>query len=110
MIKCLSISRDELKEVIEPIALDKIGELDGLERGDCFDFVYPVTYVMPDGSLIPVEYAEAAEGEFARWYSENPDVDDPPVLRFTDDIEFEDGTLQTISNYAELRIVYATCD
>lgn len=80
------------------------------EEEACFQLVYPVVYVMPDGSLIPVDFAEAAEGEFARWYSENPDIDDPPVLRFPVDIKFEDGTLQTVSNYGELRVAYAECD
>jgi hypothetical protein len=82
----------------------------GSGPGDCFELVYPVVYVMPDGSLIPVEYEEAAEGEFGRWYRENPEIDDPPILQHPVKVILEDGSEKTINNNAEMRELVESCD
>lgn len=79
------------------------------EEERCFDLVYPVTYIMPDGSLIPVA-DENSSGEFSRWYKENPDVEDGPTLQYPIEVVFYDGSYETISTHAQMQEVLENCD
>ncbi|OJJ15331.1 hypothetical protein BKI52_38600 [marine bacterium AO1-C] len=77
-------------------------------RKDCFDFVYPVTFTMPDSSNITVTDSSgwsAVKG----WYEANPDVKDRPSINFPVDITFEDGTTKTITNEDEMRDAKSYC-
>jgi len=79
----------------------------GLEK--CFDFVYPITYTMPDWSTITIDIREDWE-EMKSWYRANPDVKEKPALQYPADIIFRDGTTATLKNDEDLRRAYAFCD
>ncbi len=83
----------------------------GRDPGDaCFEFVYPITYIMPDSSEIIVE---SEEGMIAlrEWYADHPRVRIRPRLQYPVDIEFfEDGNIVTINNDRQLRRAYASCE
>ena len=87
-----------------------IGGRDG-DRGkdECFEFVYPITYIMPDGSTITIENREDWD-EIKAWYEANPDVREEPKLQFPVDIIWPDGTIETINNEEELKGAYEKCD
>ena len=73
---------------------------------DCFEWVLPLTYIMPDGSTITVS-SEEGYIELRNWYEENEseDEDQEPSLQYPVDIlyETEDGDLTvTINNDGEL--------
>jgi hypothetical protein len=78
-------------------------------KDECFKFVYPITYIMPDGTSIIVEIEEDWD-EIKDWYKANPEVKDKPVLQYPFDIIFEDGTIKTINNEAELKGAYEYCE
>jgi len=76
---------------------------------DCFEFAYPITYTMPDGSTITV--ANKEDMRLIRlWYSANPGVSERPSLQYPVDIVFRDGTTMTLSSNEELRAAYVLCD
>ena len=80
---------------------------------DCFEWVFPLTYIMPDGSTITVS-SEEGYIELRNWYEENEseDEDQEPSLQYPVDIvyETEDGDLTvTINNDGELESAYAEC-
>ena len=75
----------------------------------CFDFVYPVTFTMPDGSNITITDREDWE-ELKNWYEENPDSEARPTLQYPVDILYEDDTTLTINNDEEMREAKGTCD
>ena len=78
-------------------------------KDECFEFVYPITYIMPDGSTITVENEDDWD-EIKNWYGVNPDVEEKPELQYPVDIIFQDGTIKTINNEEEMKSVYEYCN
>lgn len=76
---------------------------------DCFDLVYPVSYMMPDSSLITSPSQDSINVLIRTWFSDNPGQQGRPQLQFPVDIIFEDGTTQTVTTEAELRQALAAC-
>ena len=74
----------------------------------CFALVYPVTFIMPDGSTITVADREDW-AELKAWYEANPDLEERPTLQYPVDITYRDGTTQTINNDEEMRIAKEDC-
>ena len=88
------------------------GRGDGKGRGgeeECFDFVLPVTFIMPDGSTITIEETEDWI-EIREWYLANRNVSEKPALQYPVEIKFRDGTTLTINSDEELRQAYADCE
>ena len=81
------------------------------EREDrqCFDLVYPVTFILPDGSSITVTDREDWE-ELKDWYEENPDSEERPTLQYPVDIIYEDGITVTINNEDEMDAIKENCE
>ena len=75
---------------------------------DCFAFVLPVTFEMPDGTEITIEEKEDWE-LIKSWYESHPDVKGKPAIEFPVEVEFEDGTISTLNNQEDLREAIATC-
>ena len=83
------------------------------EGRECFALVYPVTFVMPDGSTITVETDdEAGWQEVKDWYDANPESDERPTLEYPIDIVYEtdagDSTV-TINNESEMEAAKDEC-
>ena len=96
----MNAAKDECREEWE----------EGLDR-DCFDLILPVSYIMPDGSIITV----TDDGEFMairNWYEENEGDYEEPVLQYPVDIlyETEDGdSLVTLNSEEEMRYAKSEC-
>ena len=83
-----------------------------IDRGgeeECFDFVLPVTFIMPDGSTITIEETEDWI-EIREWYLANRNVSENPALQYPVTIIFRDGTTLTINSDEELHQAYADCE
>lgn len=83
------------------------GGKDG-DKDKCFEFVLPITYIMPDGSTITIENKEDWD-KIKAWYKVNPDVKERPELQYPVDIIFRDRTTLTINNEGELKAAYERC-
>ena len=85
------------------------------EKDECFELVYPVTYVLPDGSTIEIsEEDEAGWESLKSWYDENPESDERPSLQYPVDIIFEfeesdESEILTINNEEEMMEVKEEC-
>lgn len=80
---------------------------DGKRPRKCFDFVYPFTFTMPDGSSITLN--EDADWELVKaWYDDNPDIDQRPDIVFPVDIKFG-GEVITVNNEDELQRIHDAC-
>lgn len=75
----------------------------------CFEIVYPVSFVMPDASLITLE-SKKDRALIKDWYEANPDIEEEPSLFFPVDFTLEDGSTQTINSEAELETLMDICD
>lgn len=77
-------------------------------RHKCFEFVFPIDFIMPDDSSITLNTKE--DWSLIRdWYDANPDVKERPELVFPVDITLEDGTVQTLIDRDELKAVKDSC-
>ena len=86
------------------------GERDIVIEQKCFSLVYPVSYQLPDGSLIEVSADnEDSWAEVNAWYDENPEFAERPTLQYPvvimyeeDDEGSEDALTITINNEEEM--------
>jgi hypothetical protein len=77
----------------------------------CFDFVYPVIFVMPDGSTVTGNDREEIGAAMRAWYEAHPDVREEPALQYPVNIAFFDSDeIMTINSEEELRAARALCD
>lgn len=77
-------------------------------RAQCFQFVFPIDFIMPDDSSITLESKE--DWSLIReWYAANPDAEGRPTLVFPLDVTLEDGTVQTLIDNEELKAVKDSC-
>ena len=80
------------------------------EIDECFDFVYPITLVLPDLSEVSVTDNTSLEVEIDRWYDANPDVEDDPTLIFPVDVVLEDGSQQRLNSIENLDDLIESCE
>lgn len=80
-----------------------------VKHRECFELVYPATFIMPDGSTIPVADKDDWLNVKA-WYTDHPDSQERPGLQFPVDIKYRDGALVTINNDDEMRAAKADCE
>ena len=83
------------------------------EGRECFGLVYPVTFIMPDGSSIVVATDdENGWQEVKDWYDANPESEDRPTLQYPVDIIYRtidgDSTV-TINNEEEMEAAKDEC-
>jgi len=82
---------------------------DERDREQCFELVYPVTFIMPDYSTITIDNEEDW-GSIRSWYEANPGSEERPTLQYPVEILFDEEETLTIDNEDEMRRVYAYCD
>lgn len=78
---------------------------------ECFHFVYPITFIMPDGSTIAGD-EETVWAAIEAWYESYPDVDVEPILSFPVDLIFEyddESKTVTVNNEDELEDLEKDC-
>ena len=78
------------------------------KRNKCFQFVFPVDFIMPDNSSITLNSKEEWV-LIKEWYTLHLDVTDKPALVFPVDITLEDGTVQTLLDREELAVIKDSC-
>jgi len=74
----------------------------------CFRLVYPITFIMQDGSAISMIDKEDWM-ELKSWYEENPDIEEKPALQYPVNIIYRDGDTKTINNDEEMASTKEDC-
>ena len=74
---------------------------------ECYSFVYPLTFIVSDGSSFVINSEEDESGWYAirRWYEENPNTEEEPSLSYPVDVitwDNEVSTTTTITTSEEL--------
>ena len=79
------------------------------EDWECFTLEFPVSFNMPDGSLVTVEADdEESWAEIKTWYETNQDSEERPTMQFPIVILFDEESL-VIEDQAEMRSAYQEC-
>ena len=82
---------------------------DEKEDWECFSLQFPVSFNMPDGSLVTVESDdEESWAEIKTWYETNRDSEERPTIQFPIGILFDEEYL-VIENQEEMRSAYQDC-
>ncbi len=81
---------------------------EGNQRPKCFEFVFPVSYTMPDGTTLTIE-SEDDWSLLREWCQANAEYEEKPALNFPVDIMFEDQTTITINTGEELKEARKDC-
>ena len=88
------------------------------EESECFELVYPVSYLMPDGTTIEIPADdEDSWAEFKSWYDNNSETDERPSLQYPVEIIYEidgeegaqDQRVVTINNEDEMMAAKEEC-
>ena len=74
----------------------------------CFRLVYPITFIMQDGSAISM-IDKKDWTELKTWYEENPDKAERPLLEYPVEINYRDGSTKTINNDEEMASAKEDC-
>ena len=104
------IDSDEslFKEVYFNLEGRKLESKDNKE--DCIDLVFPVTFIMPDGSVIIVEgNSEEDWLELKSWY-DNSDSKDWPEIQYPVEIILENGEISLINDNEEMEVAKLSCE
>ncbi len=75
----------------------------------CFQIVYPITVVLPDGTSQSANSDDELFTIAENWYMNNPDSEEDPTLAFPIDVTLDDGTLQAINDDDELEELFDDC-
>ncbi|PQJ78620.1 hypothetical protein [Polaribacter porphyrae] len=79
------------------------------KRNKCFEFVFPIDFIMPDDSSITLN-SKDDWSLIKDWYEANPDADERPELVFPVDVTLkEDGSTQTLIDIDELKTIKNSC-
>ncbi len=72
------------------------------DEEECFNWIYPITFLMPDGSSMTLENEDGWH-ILSRWYEENGDSEQEPILQYPVDIiyETEEGEITTTLNNSD---------
>ncbi|MEM9673680.1 MAG: hypothetical protein AAF992_13895 [Bacteroidota bacterium] len=74
---------------------------------DCFEFVFPLSITMPDGSTITLE-SGSDWSDVRVWHQENPEVEGRPAFDYPIEVVF-DGENQVINNQDEMHRLKFAC-
>jgi len=81
---------------------------DNKKDWDCFRLVYPITFILPDNSVISM-LNEEDWMELKSWYEVNPDIEERPILEYPVEINYRDGSTKTINNDEEMASAKEDC-
>ena len=85
----------------------EIEDRDWIEK-ECYKLVFPVTFIMPDGSTITVQNEDGLL-ILHRWYEENSGYEEEPVLQYPVSVvlETEEGeTTLVVNSETEIDMIY----
>lgn len=77
-------------------------------RHKCFEFVFPIDFIMPDATSITLN-SKDDWSLIKEWFEANPDTKERPEFVFPVNITLEDGTVQTLIDKDELKAVKDSC-
>jgi len=78
-------------------------------RRRCFEFVFPVSFTMPDGSVITGESGPQLREALKAWHEANPDVKERPEPQFPLDVILKDSTQKTLTTLEEFQELVELC-
>lgn len=79
------------------------------EATQCFDLVYPITFIMPDGEKFKAENKEQIGTVVKEWYIQNPKIEDKPSFAYPINIIYTNGKRVEINELSGLEDAKLEC-
>ena len=76
---------------------------------NCFILLYPISFLMQDGSVILMTEKEDWI-ELKSWYEENSNIEEKPSLQYPINIIYQDRYVKTINSDADMAIAKEYCE
>jgi len=96
-------NKNELKNVYLECRYDKMKERNEIHRQKCFDLVYPIFFIMPDGSSLAINNDENGWDDLKIWYGENTGFnEEKPEFQYPVNVVVQGDLLLTINTEAEM--------
>ena len=103
----MTIDNEKDLEDLEEYCYEK--DYDEDYSDECFEFVYPISFILPDGSEITINNDEGWD-EIDLWYEENEDSDKDPEIIYPFDVTLDDDKVMTIDNEKDFKGLKDYCD
>ena len=103
-----SISEQEVENYTEDAVFNLQKRAKCGVRG-CFEFMFPITIVFPDGAEAEVESYEELRERIKGWKEENPDAETKPALQYPLDLLTDEGEIVTVNDREELAALVKEC-
>lgn len=101
--------KDEIeKTIVDEKEMEIAKKYCDQEKKDCFQLIYPIVWIMPDGEELTME-DEKDWDAIKNWYEVHPDSDGKFLLSYPVEILLEDGFQKTIANDEEMEMVKKEC-
>ena len=101
-----TITDKEDIEWLEEYCYQKDSEKDYDEK--CFEFVYPISFIFPDGSEVTINNNEGWD-QIDLWYEENKDAEEEPEIIYPFDVVIDDY-VKTISDKEDFESLEGYCN
>lgn len=76
-------------------------------KENCFEFIYPISFTMPDGSTVNIENDEDAG--LKDWYEANPNSEERPSINYPVDVNFKEEII-TVNSDDEFARIKDACE
>ncbi len=78
----------------------------------CFALIYPVSYIMPDNTIITVEGIDDLESKTAirEWYEKHPNSKERPGMKYPINVLLEGGSVFAINSEDEMNQLREECE
>lgn len=81
----------------------------GNRGGKCFQTIYPITYNLPDGTVIEVADRAAAKEALQAWKEANPDAEERPTIAFPYNVQLQDSSIVAVTSQEEVDALREAC-
>ena len=102
----ITVNGEEDLDRLEDYCFEEYYEEDYEE--ECFEFIYPISFVLPDGSEITINSDEDWD-KIDLWYEENKDSEEEPEIVYPFDVIVEGETI-TVNGEEDLDHLKEVCD
>tara|TARA_B000000475_G_scaffold60705_1_gene48111 strand:- start:275 stop:763 length:489 start_codon:yes stop_codon:yes gene_type:complete len=83
------------------------------EGYECYEYVYPITFILPDESTVEIsgEDDESGWGLIRRFYEQNPNYEEEPALQFPVEVVVEGDMVLVIDTSEDWEVfIEENCD
>ena len=102
----ITVNGEEDLDRLEDYCFEEYYEEDYEE--ECFEFIYPISFVLPDGSEITINSDDDWD-KIDLWYEENKDSEEEPEIVYPFDVIVE-GEIITVNGEEDLNPLKEVCD